>query len=192
MPAHCNIPDCPKRHYGRGYCQMHWARWRRTGSPYVARPHPTPPNKLLDFWQFVDFTETCWLWTGVRHTGGYGLFGGSAYAHRYAFEFCVEPIPAGLQIDHLCRVRACVNPDHLEAVTAFENWRRGEAASAILARQTHCKRGHEYTAANTYHRPDTPHKRMCRECQRVRGRVSAKLRYRKQRALLGRTVTPRG
>ncbi len=86
------------------------------------------------------------------------------YAHRWAFEQFKGPIADGLQIDHLCRVRHCVNPDHLEAVSQRANILRGEATSAQRARQTHCKRGHRFDLANTYIRP-AGH-RNCRACRR--------------------------
>lgn len=84
---------------------------------------------------------------------GYGNFYYERHnvaAHRFAYELEVGPIPDGLQIDHLCRNRACVRPSHLEPVTQFENWRRGEAPSVTNALKTHCKRGHEFTRENTF------------------------------------------
>ena len=80
-----------------------------------------PPER---FWSKVEFGEH-WLWRGRTHPmSGYGTYSRSQ-AHRVAYEFCVGPIPDGLVIDHLCRIRHCVHPDHLEAVTHQENCRRG-------------------------------------------------------------------
>jgi hypothetical protein len=72
-------------------------------------------------------TETCWLWTAAKATNGYGMFGSLndvTTAHRWAHELFIGPIPEGMDVDHLCRVRECVNPEHLEAVTRIENLRR--------------------------------------------------------------------
>lgn len=93
----------------------------------------------------------CWLWTGALSTGGYGMIGnigGSKYAHRILYEQQFGPIPKGLELDHLCRVRCCVNPAHLEAVTRRENIMRGIAPSAKQAKQTHCKNGHPLSGEN--------------------------------------------
>lgn len=91
-------------------------------------------------------------------------------AHRVAYEATVGPIPKGLQVDHLCRNRLCVNPSHLEAVTPAENKRRGFSPPAINARKTHCIHGHELAGANVYYRKDRPGRRQCRECERIRKR----------------------
>jgi hypothetical protein len=83
---------------------------------------------LERFWAKVDKTDTCWLWTGYVHPKGYGRFypGGGrgtqiVYAHRFSFELAHGPMPEGMEADHLCRVRHCVNPEHLEAVTRRVN-----------------------------------------------------------------------
>jgi hypothetical protein len=117
----------------------------------------------------VQKTETCWLWTGAISSTGYGRLN-LYYAHRIAFELHIGPIPEGMTIDHLCRVRTCVNPAHLEAVTLAENIRRSDSPSAQRARWTHCPRGHEFTPENTYLRPDG-HGRQCRACCRMRQRL---------------------
>lgn len=120
----------------------------------------------------VNEATGCWEWSGARDRGGYGRFtfrGRLHAAHRVAYELFVGPIPEGLDIDHLCRVRNCVNTEHLEPVTTRENIVRGLApalAGLRMASKTHCPRGHEYTEANTYIAPTGG--RLCRTCNRDR------------------------
>lgn len=117
------------------------------------------------FWEKVDTSGECWLWTAYLDYKGYGrLHVGDKVilAHRWAYEALVGPIPEGLTVDHLCRVRRCVNPYHLEAVSATENVMRGESLPAQNARKTHCKRGHEFTPENTYSVGEKG--RGCRTC----------------------------
>jgi hypothetical protein len=113
----------------------------------------------------------CWMWGG-RVRKGYGLFGTEKYAHRYAYSMLVGPIPAGLELDHLCLTPLCVNPAHLEPVTRAENMRRR------VALQTHCKNGHLFDEANTYIPPDRKGwtRRSCRRCNRA-----AVARYQRRR-----------
>jgi hypothetical protein len=123
------------------------------------------------FWEKVDKSGECWLWTAGKESEGYGRFklnGKGCKAHRISYELEVGPIPEGLQIDHLCRVRHCVNPEHLEAVTQRENILRGVGITARHAQATHCPQGHEYNEANTY---TNRQERSCRVCNRVRHRV---------------------
>ena len=102
------------------------------------------------------YPETgCWIWTGALNKAGYGAIGSGSRVlrtHRVMYEYVIGPIPAGLQLDHLCRVRSCCNPAHLEPVTNYENWMRGEHRVVKVLRDGICQRGHEMTEANTYHR----------------------------------------
>lgn len=113
-------------------------------------------------------TTGCWLWQGPAMGNGYGVFNvGHKHfsAHRFAYESLKGPIPEGLTIDHLCRNRACVNPDHMEPVTNVVNVMRGISLAAQNARKTHCKRGHEFTAENTL---VSGGRRQCRACHRLK------------------------
>lgn len=105
----------------------------------------------------------CWLWLGSLDKDGYGRFFTfqTDRAHRYSYATAVAPIPDNMVIDHLCRVRCCVNPSHMRVVTNVENVMCGEGRMAKLSRQTHCKRGHSlenaYVSSKGY--------RACRVCE---------------------------
>ncbi len=122
------------------------------------------------FWSHVNKqVDSCWDWTAGMSSNGYGVFNGHILPHRYAYVLFNGPIPEGLQIDHLCRNRACVNPDHLEAVTASENIRRGvgpELTRQRILGRTHCPHGHPYDEYNTRIYEG---RRYCNECNRLRG-----------------------
>ena len=130
----------------------------------------------IRFWSKVNFTDSCWLWTGVPNEGGYGQFYVSpkyhVRAHRWAYEFCVGPITEGLVLDHLCDTPSCVFPDHLEPVTQRVNTLRGRRNFAARnARVTHCPAGHPYDFENTYIHP-ADGGRICRACKReLRARI---------------------
>jgi hypothetical protein len=122
----------------------------------------------------------CWIWLGYIDPEGYGRHA-QGYAHRRSYEAANGPIPKGMHTDHLCRVKACVNPAHLEVVTPKENFLRGFGACAQNARKTHCKRGHVFDAANTYYPPSGG--RSCRTCVRDLNREYARARARATKAV---------
>lgn len=126
----------------------------------VDRNGPVPPGR--------PDLGPCWLWTGNTPNGRYGRFmvdGRSVSAHHYSYETTIEPIPDGLVTDHLCRVKNCVRPSHLEAVTQRENLMRGDTIAAANAAKTHCKRGHPFDVANTRWRAQKGTiTRNCRAC----------------------------
>ena len=142
------------------------------------------PTSLVEerFWEKVAVGESddCWLWTASLKPNGYSQFnynGKNRSGHRVAYELAVGPIPDGLTIDHLCRVRRCVNPCHLEVVTGRENQRRGFAA------RTHCPSGHEFTVENTLYSKPRGH-RFCRTCYRTYQREYRRRQRRMQRELV--------
>lgn len=131
------------------------------------------------FWDKVDKTGDCWEWTAAKTSSGYGnfiWFGKNVVAHRKSYELTKGEIPKGLDLDHLCRNRACVNPDHLEPVTRRENLLRGRTIPAGHLEKTHCPQGHEYTPENTYIYEKT-NSRICITC---RNKYSKRSYYRRK------------
>jgi hypothetical protein len=115
----------------------------------------------------------CWIWQGPLRRDGYGelrVHGQLWLAHRFAYVALVADVPADLTLDHLCRERSCVNPDHLEPVTRGENVLRGELGTVKAWRAGTCMRGHPRSKENAYWRKDRPGAWNCRACCRERDR----------------------
>jgi hypothetical protein len=146
------------------------------------------------FNKFVKIAENgCWEWQGHLDIGGYGTFSFNnkpVKAHRFSFEYHNGPIPKGLELDHLCRNRACVNPYHLEPVTRQINESRA-IQNPHNKLKTHCPLGHPYDLINTYFDKDGG--RDCKICMKLRGKkyrakpeikIKARERMRARRARL--------
>lgn len=164
----CCVDGCKRKHHARGYCQTHYCRVKQYGRLELL------PREQLEkrFWAKVDKQDKCWIWKGTITPLGYGnwtwredgLFHTDS-AHHFAFVRSGREIPEGYHLDHLCRNRSCCNPDHLEPVTPRENTLRGIGPSALNARKTHCKRGHQFTQDNTYLKNGKYGVlRVCRKC----------------------------
>ena len=144
------------------------------------------------FWERVNKNSGCWLWTGGMggRGSGYGRFylgeNKNIMAHRYSYELSKGSIPEGLVIDHICRVRNCVNPDHLRAITNEENILCGEGATAKNKRKTKCHRGHDYYPDNIYIQEvktitGIKVKRSCKTCIKLANRILNRKRYKVHR-----------
>lgn len=158
----CLAEGCGRPTHARRLCKMHYKRQSRN-------QQPLPPSFAAGnedaFWVRVCRGEGCWEWAGSKTAAGYGNLrlpsGANGYAHRVSFELTRGPIPAGMVLDHLCRNRACVNPEHLEPVSQLENVRRGASAYGEIKKS--CPRGHDMTdATNVYTRPSGY--KVCRHC----------------------------
>lgn len=119
-PKPCTVDDCQKKHYGRGFCKSHYQRWVRSGDTKVSVYYSTPTEALKG--------RTAWdgehlLWTGAKNNG-YGVVrsdGRMIRAHRLSYEQAHGPIPEGVLVDHICRIKACVNPKHLRLASKKQN-----------------------------------------------------------------------
>lgn len=171
----------------KGMCRKHYERAMKHGDPlttlipargmklserfnlHVDRSGPAPSDPL------AKVGTNCWVWTGGLTGTGYGKYSvrsagilHQGAAHRWSYRMARGPIPDGMTIDHLCRNRVCVRPDHLEAVPILENLLRSPLTLTYKnTAKTHCKNGHEFTEKNTYRRLDR-NGRDCKTCRRAR------------------------
>lgn len=139
----------------------------------------------LEFYSIPEPNSGCVLWIGSVIKDGYGrikLNGRATLAHRAAYELKHGPISPGMVLDHLCRVRCCINPGHLEMVTNKTNSLRGTGQGANNAKKTHCIHGHEYNSGNTYRRPASGN-RDCLICIGIRAAAREVRRSAKRAAL---------
>lgn len=177
----CTVAGCDRAHCARGFCKpCYMSRWH--AGEITPRPRRTSVHER--FWSKVDKLAAvpecrpdlgpCWLWTASKSPKGYGRFdlpGRTIGAHRWSYEDVNGSVPVDLELDHLCRVRRCVNPDHLEAVTHQINVERCPDSNA---RKISCPQGHPYDVVNTYHTKIGG--RRCRACMRDETRLRARAR----------------
>lgn len=173
----CKQQPCENEAKTLGWCILHYHRH------YYGRPMDVPkaPRKSDPYIRFISLAiinpETgCWIWNANRNHSGYGMFkfkGKSRVAHKWIYEFLNGEVKPPLQLDHLCMVKCCVNPSHLEPVTASENIRRAHRAYGTERKpkvkkeniiKTHCPYGHPYSGDNL--RMIGPNHRQCITCHR--------------------------
>lgn len=174
-PARCKAEDCDKPgNEGHGWCVKHYRRFWRHGD--AAATSRIVGDDLARFESYIDKTGPvpahrpnlgpCHVWTSALSPDGYAVLriaGRNVYMARWIYEREHGELQPGHEPDHLCRVRRCVNVEHLESVTHRVNVLRGESFAAVNARKTHCPKGHKYTPENT--RRQRGGGRLCRACQ---------------------------
>lgn len=167
--ATCSVDGCDRRRYGRGWCEPHYARWRRHGALHDERARRTDP--VVRFRAKVRLDGPipahrpdlgpCAIWTGRPNGSGYGSFGLNGRtigAHVAAVILDGREVPDGLEVDHLCRVRMCVRASHLEVVTHEVNIQRNLPFRDVPEL---CPNGHELTPDNLM---PSQGKHACRTC----------------------------
>lgn len=173
MPV-CQQCSQPCERVRLGLCDRHYQAQRRASKPRLVRK-----DQVDRFFEKVKQLDDCWVWTASCDGKGYGKFyanptDGLVSAHRFSYELHLGQIPAGLELDHLCRNSSCVNPYHLDPVSHKENVRRGVPYMVPRNRKTtHCPKKHAYDEANTrvYTNPTTGRtSRNCRACEGERQR----------------------
>lgn len=155
--------DCGRQHTVKSSIRLTQGNTKSCG----CLRDPQPVRDRLEANSCPEPNTGCWLWTGALDKDGYAKFTAKSGERKYwrghiaSYEEFIGPVPEGLELDHLCRTKSCINPVHLEPVTGYENMRRGTAWTFRLA-ITHCPKGHEYDEQNTY-RSESRH-RQCRAC----------------------------
>lgn len=160
----------------------------------MIRIWPLSEKALARFWSKVDKNGPipahrpelgpCWMWTAGRSGNGYGTFhpchGETCNAHEISYRLAKGDVQEGFERDHLCRIRHCVNPNHIEAVTSQVNVLRGSGITAAHARKTHCVAGHPMVPGNLYADHRGIGRGRCAECTRARNRESHARRVRRR------------
>lgn len=186
MTKRCSVENCDRPFKCKSLCKMHYKRLLRNGHLELLSQSSAgrgASSPLVDrFWEQVEKTEECWIWQGPKDTGGYGQIGHKGKtlrAHRVAFELCGGTLIEGLVIDHLCRVKHCVNPAHMEQVTQEENVARAPHPGPAGQRWTKNGLGpHELAPCGTA----GAYKRGCR-CDDCRGWQNGRMaEYRRRQA----------
>ncbi len=166
---------------------------RGTGKSKETGSTRIPFEDRYNHFAFPEPNSGCFIWTGNLSWNGYGTLKmgykregnrRTEWAHRAAYEYFVGPIPEGLDLDHKCRMRCCVNPDHLEPVTRGENTKRGLLPGMLRAQkaaQTHCKSGHPLSGDNL--KMSVSGGRLCRACRKKWAYDAARVRRNMPRCL---------
>lgn len=182
----CSIGKCTSNYFAKGYCQKHYSRHYRNGDPN--KVFRIIGNDIERMNQYINregplsdkLKSKCWIWVGTRYRNNYGKFylnGSHKLAHRAVYQLFTGPIPTGMTLDHLCKVKPCVNPVHLEITTIGENVRRAglHGVAAVNAAKTHCSKGHKYTQQNKIIKKSGG--RECRECRRIFNSIDKRMEY---------------
>jgi len=183
----CTVEGCPREARATGLCGAHYGRWSRHGNPLGGGISSDirwderlwmKTDKSGPLPDYAPHLGPCWIWRGALNNAGYPMTTGpdakNHSAHRLAYELVRGPVPRGLTLDHLCMVRKCVNPHHLDPVTIRENILRSpNSIAGKNARKTHCIHGHELTPENTRLSKDGRH-RSCKICKTLSNRARRK------------------